>query len=187
MILFIIPFGESSGKGIEKERKRKENIIKFVWIRRCRRAMNPTTFQTVEAAKRKIQEKRRAGVQGQNPQPQKKAKKKKKDGQKSAASLPVYAPYYLDALIRAREGGGSGRPITKIKIDSKEKEKKKKKPDGFFYPRRRERQKTGHFFQLDTNNNTRAREWSFLIRPTSDESVSKAFGIYRGRSRQQYE
>ena len=43
------------------------------------------------------------------------------------------------------------------------------------------------FFQLDTNNNTRAREWSFLIRPTSDESVSKAFGIYRGRSRQQYE
>ena len=77
-ILFIIPFGESSGKGIEKERKRKENIIKFVWIRRCRRAMNPTTFQTVEAAKRKIQEKRRAGVQGQNPPPQKKAKKKRR-------------------------------------------------------------------------------------------------------------
>ena len=38
-------------------------------------------------------------VQGQNPQPPKKDKKKI-EGQKSAASLPVHAPYYLDAIIR---------------------------------------------------------------------------------------
>ena len=45
-------------------------------------------------------------VQGQNPQPPKKDKKKI-EGQKSAASLPVHAPYYLDASRNKKKIGQS--------------------------------------------------------------------------------
>ncbi len=112
-ILFIIPFEESSGKR-EREKEEEKRTQREKKERRslssCGSAAaeaarwTQLTFQTVEAAKRKIQEKRRAGVQGQNPQPQKKREEEKKNGQKSAASLLVYSIYYyLDALIRARE------------------------------------------------------------------------------------
>ena len=45
-------------------------------------------------------------VQGHNPQPPKKDKKKI-EGQKSAASLPVHAPYYLDASRNKKKIGQS--------------------------------------------------------------------------------
>ena len=95
--------------------------------------MNPTSYiSNGRSGQKKNTREKTGGVPRPEPTATKKrAKSKKKiDGQKSAASLPVYAPYYLDAIIRARKRGESGRPITKIKIDSKEIEKKK--PDGFY-------------------------------------------------------
>ena len=94
--------------------------------------MNPTSYisNCRSGQKKNTREKTGGGPRPEPTAAKKGKKKKKKDGQKSAASLPVYAPYYLDAIIRARKRGESGRPITKIKIDSKEIEKKK--PDGFY-------------------------------------------------------
>ena len=80
--------------------------------------------------KKNTREKTGGGLRPEPTATKKGQKEKKIDGQKSAAFLPVYAPYYLDAIIRARKRGENCRPITKMKIDSKEIEKKK--PDEIY-------------------------------------------------------
>ena len=105
------------------------------------------TFQTVEAAKRKIQEKRQAGFQGQNPQPRKKGQKAKKNRRTEECGFPT-------RICTVLSGCNHPRPKTRRKWSPDHKNKNRlegnREEEARWILSDGERHKTGQFLQLDS-------------------------------------